>query len=87
MPVKEKIIQSKQYRLEDEINLYELLPVLSFSIQESTNIISDLDGAKVQMGKLWNYIRDQRKEQQYNDYKGVAITAERFASLKSLIRG
>ena len=56
------------------------------SVQESMGIISDLDGAKVQMGELWNYICSQRKEQQYNDYKGVSITPERIAALKSLIK-
>jgi len=70
-----------------KLTLYELLPVLSFSVKESMDIISDLDGAKVQMRELWNYIRNQRSQQQYNDYKGVAITAERFTLLKSLIRG
>lgn len=29
-----KVDQSRQYRLEDEINLYELFPVLSFSVRK-----------------------------------------------------
>lgn len=31
------------------------------------------------------YIGDQRRQQQYNDYSGVAITPEQITALKAVI--
>ncbi|MGQ2985376.1 hypothetical protein [Flavobacterium sp.] len=74
-----------KFRLEDEVNLYELLPELSFSVQESMAIIDGLNKAKVSMKELVMYIGHQRKQQLYNDYSGVPITPERINLLRNII--
>lgn len=73
------------FRLDDQVNLYELLPALSFSVQESMAIIDGLNQSKVSMKELVTYIGHQRKQQQYNDYIGVAITPERVNLLRNII--
>ncbi|QEE50697.1 hypothetical protein FUA48_14255 [Flavobacterium alkalisoli] len=84
-PVQGETIQCKQYRLDEEINLYEVLPAMSFTIEESMTIICDFDFSKMQMSELVKYIGKQRKEQQYNDYNGVRITPEHIDALKTII--
>ncbi len=74
------------FRLSDEVNLYEMLPILGFTIQESTEIIHGLDKSKATLQELVEYIGNQRRQQQYNDYKGVASTPEHIAALKAIIR-
>lgn len=76
---------SPMYRLEDEVNLYEVLPALSFSIPESMVIIDGLNSSKVLMRELVTYIGYQRKQQVYNDYQGVEITPEMINQLKAMI--
>lgn len=73
------------FRLEDQVNLYDLLPELSFSVQESMTIIDGLNRSKVSMKELVTYIGYQRKQQKYNDYTGVPITPERVNLLKNMI--
>lgn len=85
MPVQQETIQPKRYHQDEEINLYDVLPALSFTIEESMTVIIDLKRAKIQMGELVKYIGKQRKEQQYNDYQGVKITPERIYALKVII--
>ncbi|MGQ2985360.1 BT4734/BF3469 family protein [Flavobacterium sp.] len=75
----------QSFKLDDQVNLYELLPVLSFSVQESMVIIDGLNRAKVSMKELVTYIGHQRKEQQYNDYSGVPITPEQVNLLRNII--
>lgn len=65
------------FGLDDQVNLHELLPALSFSVQESMVIIDALNHSKVSMKELVTFIGHQRKQQQYNDYTGVTITPER----------
>lgn len=77
--------QPLQYSLNEEINLYDVLPSISFTIDESMTIIADLDCGTVLMGELVKYIGKQRKEQQYNDYKGVPITPDRIHLLRNAI--
>ena len=76
---------SPLYRLEDEINLYEILPALSFSVLESMVIIDGLNSSKVSMKELVTYIVYQRKQQMYKDYQGVEITPEMINQLKAMI--
>ena len=76
---------SPKYSLEDEVNLYELLPALSFSVPESTAIINGLNSSKVLMKELVNYFGYQIKQQAYKDYQGVAITAERISLIKTCV--
>jgi hypothetical protein len=73
------------FMLDEEVNLYDLLPALSFTIQESMAIITDLDHSKVSIKELVAYIGHQRKQQKYNDYTGVSITPERVNLLKNII--
>jgi hypothetical protein len=73
------------FRLIDEINLY-VLPILGFTIQESTEIIHGIRKSKATLKELVQYIGDQRKQQQYNDYTDVVITPEHITALKAVIR-
>jgi len=50
------------------------------------DIISGLDRSIVQMKELVGYIGYQRKQQQYNDCKGVAIRAEHVNMLRDMVR-
>mgnify|MGYP000937819413 CR=1 FL=1 len=75
-----------QYELTSEINLYEILPAMNFSVQESMDIITGLNRSVVQMKELISYIGYQRKQQQYNDYTGVIITAEHVNLLRNMVR-
>ncbi|PZO31439.1 MAG: hypothetical protein DCE86_08940 [Flavobacteriaceae bacterium] len=84
-PVQVETIQHKQYRLDEEINLYDVLPAISFTIEESMAIICDFDCSKVQMSELIKYIKKQYKEQLYNDYHGVRITTKHIDALKATI--
>lgn len=85
MRVHEKTIQLKRYRQYEKINLYEVLPTLSFTIEESMAIKCGFDCSNIQMSELVMYIGKQRKEQKYNDYKGVPITPEHIDALKAII--
>jgi len=73
------------YRLDEEIDLYDVLPTISFSIEESASIIFDINRGKVLMSELLQYIGKQRREQQYNDYKGVPITPQHIGALRAII--
>ena len=73
------------YRLDEEINLYDILPTISFNVKETMAVITNFDCAKVLMRELVQYIGMQRREQKYNDYKGVPITPERIGALKAII--
>lgn len=73
-------------RLCDEVNLYELLPAISFTVDESMMIITDFNRSKVLMKELVMYIGSQLKQQKYNDYGGVMIDANRVELLKRLIK-
>lgn len=70
---------------DDQISLYQVLPAMSLSVAESMQVIEDFNRSNVQMKELVAYINRQNKEQKYNDYKGVAITAERISRLKQMI--
>ena len=85
--IEEKAAQSiLTFRLADEVNLYEVLPVLSFTTKESVDIIHGLGKSKSTLQELVQYIGGQRKQQQYNNYKGVVITPEYITALKAMIR-
>lgn len=87
-PEKDETLPSKvlQYAITDEINLYEILPAMSFSVSESMNIITDLDRSVVQVKELVNYINYQIKQQHYNDYRGVTITNNHINLLQDMMR-
>lgn len=70
---------------DDEVNLYQVLSAMSLSSRETMLVIGDLDRSVVKMKELVAYINKQNKEQKYNDYNGVDITAERIGRLKGII--
>ena len=68
------------------INLYDILPQLSFDVEDVLKIISGIDRSNVEMAELVDYFNKQTAQQKYNDYDGVPITAPMISKLKSLIK-
>ncbi len=81
----ENEIEVVKYKLDEVVNLYEVLPMLSFNVTDAMKIISDINHSKIEMNVLVKYISKQNKEQKYNDYDGVPITADKITMLKSMI--
>lgn len=77
--------ETVKYNLDEIVNLYEVLPKLSFNVDDTSKIISDINRSNIEMNVLVNYIGKQRKEQKYNDYGGVQITSEIISKLKGMI--
>ena len=77
--------ETVKYNLDEIVNLYEVLPKLSFNVDDTSKIISDINRSNIEMNVLVNYIGKQRKEQKYNDYDGVQITSEIISKLKGMI--
>lgn len=75
-----------KYTLDEIINLYEVLPKLSFEVEDILKIISGIDNSNVQMIELVDYFNKQNAQQKYNDYDGVPITASMISKLKNLIK-
>ena len=75
-----------KYTLDKIINLYEVLPKLSFEVEDILKIISGIDNSNVQMIELVDYFNKQNAQQKYNDYDGVPITASMISKLKNLIK-
>lgn len=78
-------VEAVKYKLDEIVNLYEVLPKLSFSVDDTTEIITDISHSKIEMNVLVNYIGKQYKEQKYNDYDGVPIVADTISKLKAII--
>jgi len=79
------IVQSQKYHLTDEVDLYEVLPSIGLTAQESMIVIHDFNGSKIKMKELVLYINKQKREQIYNDYKGVSITPTRIDKLRHMV--
>lgn len=79
------ILPSQKYRVDDEVDLYQILPSLGWDVGESMAIIFDLNGSRIQMKDLVTYIGRCSKAQRYNDYTGVAITQTCIDKLKCMI--
>lgn len=75
-----------KYALDEIVNLYEVLPQLSFSVEDTMKIIYGINRSKVPMLQLVNYIGKQNKEQKYLDYDGVAITSLVVSKLKTIVK-
>ena len=73
-----------KFALEQVVNLYEVLPMLSYNTDETMTIIFDIDST-ITMNELVKYIAKQAREQKYNDYKGVAITQQVVANLRAIV--
>jgi hypothetical protein len=75
-----------KYALNEMINLYDVLPLLSFDVEDVLKIISGIDRSNIKMAELVDYFNKQTAQQKYNDYDGVPITATIISKLKSLIK-
>ena len=74
-----------KFALDEVVNLYEVLPMLSYNADDTMTIIYDLDYSRITMNELVQYISKQAREQKYTDYSGVAITKQVVANLKAII--
>jgi hypothetical protein len=77
---------NSKYTLHEMINLYDVLPQLSFDVEDILKIISGIDNSNVEMAELVDYFNRQNIQQKYNDYDGVQITASIISQLNSLIK-
>lgn len=78
--------QVLKYTLNEIVSLYEVLPLLSFDVEDILKIISGIDNSNVEMAKLLDYFNRQNTQQKFNDYDGVPITASMISKLKNLIK-
>ena len=76
----------QKFALNEVVNLYDVLPMLSYNDDDTMKIIYDIDNSKITMNELVKYIVKQAREQKYNDYEGVAITHQVIACLKSIVK-
>lgn len=75
-----------KYALHEIINLYDVLPQLSFDVEDILKIISGINNSNVEMAELVDYFNRQNTQQKYNDYDGVTITTTAISKLKNLIK-
>lgn len=79
-------VELLKYALDEMVNLYDVLPQLSFDVDDIIKIISGIDNSNVEMARLVNYFNKQNTQQKYLDYDGVEITSLTISKLKNLIR-
>jgi hypothetical protein len=82
-----EVVKVSKYALDEMISLYDVLPQLSFSVDDVMKVIYDIDSSKIPMIELVNYIGKLSKEQKYVDFEGVQITYYTISKLKNLIKG
>ena len=75
-----------KFALDEVVNLYEVLPMLSYDTDDIMTIIYDIDYSSITMNELVKYIAKQAREQKYNDYNGVAVTQQVIKILKSMVK-
>jgi hypothetical protein len=86
-PVPEpQAVSLPKFALDEVINLYDILPMLSYDADDTMTIIYDIDYSRTTMNELVKYITKQAREQKYNDYKGVAITQQVVNILRSIVK-
>ncbi|WP_428232698.1 hypothetical protein [Flavobacterium sp.] len=78
-------VELPKYALDEIVSLYEILPLLSFDVEDILKIISGINNSNVEMAKLMDYFNRQNTQQKYIDYEGVPITASIISKLKNLI--
>lgn len=83
---KPEAVELPKYALDEIVNLYEVLPQLSFDVEGILKVISGIDNSNVEMTELVDYFNKQCIQQKYNDYDGVQITAITISKLKNLIK-
>ena len=81
-----KVVALPKFALDEVVNLYEVLPMLSYDADDTMTIIYDIDYSKITMNELVKYIAKQAREQKYNDYTGIAITHQVITNLKSIVK-
>jgi hypothetical protein len=75
-----------KFALDEVVNLYDVLPMLSYDADDTMTIIYDIDYSRITMNELVMYIAKQAREQKYNDYNGVAVTQHVIKTLKSIVK-
>jgi hypothetical protein len=86
-PVPEQqVVALQKFALDEVVNLYDVLPMLSLKVEDSIKVISDINYSQITIKELINYIAKQKKEQNYMDYNGVYITKELVSNLKAIIK-
>lgn len=81
-----KAVTLPKFALDEVVNLYDVLPMLSLNVEDSIKVISDINYSQITIKELINYITKQKKEQNYMDYNGVYITKELVSNLKAIIK-
>ena len=84
--VKPQAMVLPKFALEEVVNLYDVLPMLSYDADDTMTIIYDIDYSNITMNELVQYIAKQAREQKYNDYNGVAVTQHVIKTLKSIVK-
>ncbi len=75
-----------KFALDEVVNLYDVLPMLSYDADDTMTIIYDIDYSSITMNELVQYIAKQAREQKYNDYNGVRITQQVVAKLRAIVK-
>lgn len=71
--------------MDEEIDLYQILPTFGFTVKESMRVIGDLDQSKVEVKELMAYLVKHFKDQRYNDYDGVRIDRRHIEFLQQMV--
>lgn len=72
--------------MDEVVNLYDVLPMLSYDDDDTMTIIYDLDYSRITMNELVKYVSKIAREQKYNDYNGVAVTQQVITNLRSIVK-
>ncbi len=75
-----------KFALDEEVNLYEVLPMISFDADDTMTIIYDIDHSRITMNELVKYVSKLVCEQKYYDYNGVVITQQVISNLRSIVK-
>ena len=87
VPVAEtQAIALPKFALDEVVNLYDVLPMLSYDADDTMTIIYDLDYSQITMNELVKYVSKLAREQKYNDYNGVAVTQQVIKNLRSIVK-
>ena len=81
--IKNAVCVFKNHLYIDRYASADVDPILKYL---GNRIIHGINKSEATLQELVEYIAHQRRQQQYNDYKGVAITPEHITALKAMIR-
>jgi hypothetical protein len=86
-PVPEQqMVALPKFALDEVINLYDVLPMLSYDADDTMTIVYDIDHSRITMNELVKYLSEQAREQKYNDYNGVAVTQQVIRNLWAIVK-